>query len=113
MTDYAEHLDTRLFDKPVRFRIEANGETILPTYEIGNILGRQYGLDQPSEYDAALFVDETRAEFAFDAAVVDADEVLNDVRTLLDNYNIPPEDLSEDAKGEWRSITVTMTDVDR
>lgn len=111
--EYANHLSYESFEQPVRFRVLGmDDESIIPSYDITEQVFRaNHGLTE-QEFDVALFVEEARAEFAFDAFGVDASAVFEDVKELIRKYNEPPEDLSEDEKAEYLQKNVYIGDVD-
>lgn len=85
---------------------------MIPSYDIAErVFSANHELTE-EEFDVALFVEEARAEFAFDAFGVDASTVLEDVEKLIQRYNEPPEDLSEDEKAEYLQRNVYIGDVD-
>lgn len=110
---YLDHLNDDTFTQSVRFRIRGEDEeTFLPSYDIDKLLRQRHNLTMGETCDAALTVNEPRAEFAFDATAVDDPEtVIDEVETLIENYNEPPEDMPEDEHDTWP--TVELADVSR
>lgn len=110
---YFDHLDDEAFARSVRFRVTSdNPDAILPSADIELLLSNDYHLDMGTTYDVALTVDDARAEFAFDAtAVDDKDAVIEDVKTLIENFNTPPDDLPNDKRDEWQAENVELADV--
>ena len=111
---YLDHLNDDVFERPVRLRLVGeNEDSLLPSYDVGRLLRVQYGLDD-SEYDVALTVDESRAEFAFEgAAVDDVNAVIEDIKSLIEQYNTPPEDLPDAKLDEWRQHDAALDTVDK
>jgi cytochrome c553 len=113
-----EHLEYGNFDDPVVFRITYIGQrTIIPSYETSKILRKRYGLDENSELDQVSggLGDDERLywEFAFDASKVsDPESPISDIRDMLEAYNTPPEDLTEEQQEEWRESTVKITKIE-
>ena len=112
--DYLDHLNDDVFEQPVRLRLVGeNEDSMLPSYDVGRLLREEYGLAE-SEYDVALTLNESRAEFAFEgAAVDDVDAAIEDIKALIEQYNTPPEDLPDAKLDEWRQHDASLDAVDR
>ena len=113
--DYTElsdgHLDTSIRG---RMMYEDNDEGIMPMLEVEQLFEHKYNLEIQDTFEIIQFTEETRAEFAFDAAAVDdPDAVLDDIHKIVENFNEPPDDLPPKGKAEWRSKTVVVTDIER
>lgn len=115
---FTKHLEYDEFGYPVLFRVACEGkQTIIPSYEIGEVvMGEKHELQSDIERDCIGGGLESGEDiwwgFAFDGATIEnPQDVIDDVETLLKNYNRPPEDLSEEGKQEWRQSTVVITDV--
>jgi hypothetical protein len=114
---FKDHLEYDEFKLPIIFRMACEGEdTLMPAYEIGRILEDHYSLEYgPDRDEIGGGLREEEGQwwgFVFDSAKVDdPNEVIDDIRKLLENCNKPPEDLREEAQQEWEKSTVTITDL--
>jgi hypothetical protein len=106
-----DHLDTSIRG---RMMYENDGGKIMPMLEVEQLFEHKYDLEIQDTFEVTQFIEETRAEFAFDAAVVDdPDAVLDDIHKIVENFNEPPDDLPPEGKENWRSKTVVISDVQR
>lgn len=117
--DYQSHLYYDEFKKPTLFRIECvKGKTIIPSVDIELQIFTELHNLEANHYDVAAEIIETddgieqAYEFAFDATEVDDPKsILDDVQTLLQNYNEPPDDLPEEGKEKWREAIVAISHI--
>jgi hypothetical protein len=111
--EYLEHLETDSFDSPVKIRIGAkNEDSITPGYSIEKFLEEQ-GLEQGETFDVAVDIGDTpRKEFAFDASKVeDPNQTIDEIRSIVESFNEPPEFDSEEKIDEWESHNAVILDV--
>jgi len=78
---------------------ENDGGKIMPMLEVEQLFEHKYDLEIQDTFEVTQFIEETRAEFAFDAAVVDdPDAVLDDIHKIVENFNEPPDDLPPEGR---------------
>lgn len=114
--DYMDHLNYNEFKEPVLIRlVGASDNAILPTSDIDRLLSEKYGLDRDSTLDVALTIGESRAEISFDgAAVENAQEVIDDIKTMVENFNEVPDDRPDLDEDEWKNqYHVHIDDISR
>lgn len=108
--DYLDHLNYEDFEEPVVLRLKGTVEEtmLLPGYDVKNLVREHYGVPE-SGIDVAKAIEENRTEIAFDAVhVEDVDDVFAGAREMVDNYNEPPDIVSEEVKREWRRKQVLI-----
>jgi hypothetical protein len=111
--EWFDHLKTECMEQPVRLRLVGHGEyPSYPSFAIRRLLKDGCRLSDP-EMSHAAHLDRQRREIAFDAAAVEnVEDVLSEIKDLVDRENYPPEDMKSWNKLEYLESTVFIDTID-
>jgi hypothetical protein len=109
---WLDHLETDEMGQPAKLRLlSARNNVLIPTYAIERLLKDGYDAAK-SDISLAFSIESSRREVAFDAETLPLTEIINDIHTLIDQYNQPPEDLSPWEKVVWLQETVIIDTIE-
>lgn len=108
---YFNYLNYDDYNELILIQIQGvHDKAIIPTLEIEVIFKNRYDLKENESFDVCQSVEDSCVEYVLDSSEVEGspEEIKQDIKNLIANYNTPPDSFSEKRKKKYHENDVKL-----